>query len=129
MKPGYKTTEFWITIIVQLLNGLIQCGLIGAGTTLKVVSFASAALNALVYAIARAHVKSFDDADAQAGAKRRPTTATTPEGGFVKFELSLLLVLALLGMDRADRVHVAALDRQGGRARRSTARRARPPMP
>jgi hypothetical protein len=97
MKPGYKTTEFWITIIVQLLNGLIQCGLIGAGTTLKVVSFASAALNALVYAIARAHVKSFDDVDAQAGAAPS-TTATTPEGGFLKFELSLLLVLALLGM-------------------------------
>jgi hypothetical protein len=96
MKPGYKTTEFWITIAVQLLNGLIQCGLLGEGTMLKAVSFASAALNALVYAIARAHVKSWDAGDSGDEAPTDATPAKAPEGGFVR--IGLLAMLALVGL-------------------------------
>jgi hypothetical protein len=92
MKPGYKTTEFWITILVQLINGLIQCGLLGEGTTLKAVSFASAALNALVYAISRAHVKTYDDVPAATP----PVAPSAREGGFLKVELNLLLIFVLL---------------------------------
>lgn len=64
-KPGYKTTEFWITFIIQIMNALVQSGLIGDGTQLvKGLSFAAAALTAIVYAITRAQVKAAASADA-----------------------------------------------------------------
>lgn len=31
MKPGYLTTEFWITLVAQAVNIAVQLGWVGAG--------------------------------------------------------------------------------------------------
>lgn len=57
-KPGYKTTEFWLTVGSSLLSFLYASGIIGEGTqTDKIVGFAVLALSTLGYNISRSIVK------------------------------------------------------------------------
>jgi hypothetical protein len=57
-KPGYKTTEFWLSLCALILGALIASGYIGdeSGTS-KVIAFAASALTALGYNISRGIVK------------------------------------------------------------------------
>lgn len=58
MKPGYKTTEYWLTIAAFLIGALIASGVLAdGGQTFKIVSFIGAALSALGYTASRGFVK------------------------------------------------------------------------
>jgi hypothetical protein len=60
-KPGYKTTEFWLTLLAAVLGVLIQFDVIpteGDGWVAKVVSAVVLALGAAGYAVSRGLAKS-----------------------------------------------------------------------
>lgn len=57
-KPGFKTSEFWICLLVLLLGALVQSGALGEGHwALKAIAFAFTTLGALGYTAARAKAK------------------------------------------------------------------------
>jgi len=62
IKPGYKTTEFWLTSAAIVLGLLLASGALDAVASdswiTKLVGGAVAALNALGYTVSRASVKS-----------------------------------------------------------------------
>lgn len=58
MKPGYKTSEFWITILLFVLSAVWGSGLIGAGTTTDhVFAFIAATAGQLGYTLSRGIAK------------------------------------------------------------------------
>lgn len=61
MDKGYKTSEFWITVVVQIVGFLIASGVFAEVSPIgKVLSFAAMALSALGYSAARTGVKKAD---------------------------------------------------------------------
>jgi len=57
-KPGYKTSEFWLSLIYIVIGSLIASGFIGSESMGgKVLAFAASALAALGYSISRGIVK------------------------------------------------------------------------
>jgi hypothetical protein len=58
-KPGYKTTEGWLTALTSLLSLLYAFGLIGNGQGVddKVAAFLCAALATAGYSVSRGMVK------------------------------------------------------------------------
>lgn len=59
VKPGYKTTEFWLTAAAQGLSLLFASGAIHAGTALgQVLGVVAMALTAAGYAVSRGIAKS-----------------------------------------------------------------------
>lgn len=59
-KPGYKTTEFWLTFAAMLIGTLYASGVIspeGASPTAKVIAFIAAVLASLGYTVARGAAK------------------------------------------------------------------------
>jgi hypothetical protein len=58
VKPGYKTTEFWLTLVAVVLSAVASSGLLAEGSTwVKVVGVALAVLATLGYTASRAVVK------------------------------------------------------------------------
>jgi hypothetical protein len=58
VKPGWQTSEAWITFLIVLLGGLLSSGLVADLPTWgKVITFAIAALKAVTYTAARASIK------------------------------------------------------------------------
>lgn len=58
MKPGYKTTEFWLSLAAILLGALITSGAIPADSVFdKLLGIAATVLGALGYTVSRAFVK------------------------------------------------------------------------
>ncbi len=71
MKPGYKTTEFYLTLLVMLLGTLMASGLIGPEHWIAgVVGMALAALKAMGYTSGRSKQKVADSLG-----KSEPTAA------------------------------------------------------
>ena len=57
-KPGYKTTEFWLTLLVTILGALAASGLLIEGHwSLQLVGMATGVLAALGYSKDRAKTK------------------------------------------------------------------------
>lgn len=57
-KPGYKTTEFWLSLAAKLLGAAFAAGLIGDGTPLaRIAGLAAVVLTSLGYTVNRAMVK------------------------------------------------------------------------
>jgi hypothetical protein len=57
-KPGYKTTEFWLTFAATLVGLLISSGLIAETSAVgKTVALAASALAAAGYSYSRALTK------------------------------------------------------------------------
>lgn len=59
-RPGYKTTEFWITLLVTIISTLYASGVIspeGGSPTAKVIAFIAAALASLGYTVSRGVAK------------------------------------------------------------------------
>lgn len=74
-KPGYKTTEFWLTAALHLLTLLIASGLLHTGSPFaSIAAIAMSALTQLQYTSGRNTVKS-ETLNAQ------PTPAPTPTPG------------------------------------------------
>ena len=60
VKPGYLTTEFWITVIVALGSLLWGAGVLdpeGAGTANKVFGLVVSGLSAIGYTVSRGLAK------------------------------------------------------------------------
>lgn len=57
VKPGYKTTEFWLKLAALLLSTLFASGVMTSNTVLAVAGVAASILTALGYAVTRAMVK------------------------------------------------------------------------
>ena len=61
--PGYKTTEFYLTLLAQLLAAFLAAGALPeAHLAVKVAAFVVAALAQLGYTAGRAYVKGKDTA-------------------------------------------------------------------
>jgi len=57
-KPGYKTTEFWLSAAAMIISQLYASGVIGeGGTASKIVALVASLLTALGYTAARAKAK------------------------------------------------------------------------
>lgn len=77
MKPGYKTTEFWLSSIAMLVLMLGASGVFGASSTVgQIVAFAGQALAALGYTWTRGAVKK-----AEAGVAKPPAEQPGLGGG------------------------------------------------
>ena len=58
-KPGYKTTEFWLSLAAVVLSAAIGTGLLPAGSVaLAIATVASVALTSIGYTAARTKAKS-----------------------------------------------------------------------
>jgi len=58
-KPGYKTTEFWLSLLAMLLGALMASGVIAEGSTVaQILGIVLAGLAQLGYTAGRAQVKS-----------------------------------------------------------------------
>jgi len=58
MKPGIKTTEFWLAAAATVIGGLMASGVIAEDSSLaKVIGIAASALVALAYTGARLALK------------------------------------------------------------------------
>jgi hypothetical protein len=58
MSPGYKTTEFWLTLLTTLMSALVATGLIGPDTqAAKVAATVTMVLASIGYTASRATVK------------------------------------------------------------------------
>lgn len=58
VKPGWQTTEFWLSTAAKLLGILFAAGVIGAGTQLeRIAGLAAAVLAQLGYTVSRGQVK------------------------------------------------------------------------
>jgi hypothetical protein len=59
VKPGYATTEFWLSLIANLVGALMASGMFADGSTvMRVAGVAAMVLATLGYQAARAWVKS-----------------------------------------------------------------------
>ena len=57
-KPGYKTTEFWLSLAALVLGALLASGAIGEDSgSGKILAFAASALTALGYSVSRGMTK------------------------------------------------------------------------
>ena len=60
-KPGYKTTEFWLTLVVTAMGFLLASGAIEAlpedSIVVKIVGVACGVLASLGYTVTRASIK------------------------------------------------------------------------
>jgi hypothetical protein len=57
-KPGYKTTEFYLSLLATLVGFLIASGAVSdAGAVGKIIAFAASILTALGYTVARTFAK------------------------------------------------------------------------
>lgn len=58
VKPGYKTSEFWLAFASSVLAAFLSSGLLPEShPAVKVAAFCAAALASLGYSVSRAHVK------------------------------------------------------------------------
>lgn len=58
VKPGYKTTEFWLTVVAGLVGFAYASGAVGESTTLyQALGVVSTVLGALGYTISRGIAK------------------------------------------------------------------------
>lgn len=58
MKPGYKTTEFWLSAVTTLIGLLMTSGVIMPGSTWdKAIGLGMAALATMGYTASRGNVK------------------------------------------------------------------------
>jgi hypothetical protein len=61
-KPGWKTTEFWLTLIANIVGLLLASGAITNDMVLQGLGMASMALGNLGYGMARASTKRSENA-------------------------------------------------------------------
>ncbi len=57
-KPGYATTEFWLTLAAMLIGTLVTSGAFADTSTIgKIIAFAATALASIGYSMSRAITK------------------------------------------------------------------------
>lgn len=66
MTPGYKTSEFWITVVVVALGALMSSGLLaGDSSVMRVAGVVMSTLKALGYTASRTLLKAQEPDDAK----------------------------------------------------------------
>lgn len=61
MKPGYKTSEFWLSLLVMVLGALMSSGVVAdGGATATIIGGALTLLSGGVYTLNRMGVKKAD---------------------------------------------------------------------
>lgn len=94
VKPGWQTTEFWLSVAAKLLGILYASGAIGDGTVAaRIAGLATTVLAALGYTVARAAVKVAAQRADSGTANSSPTTSRAPQAG--RARLTVLILLAL----------------------------------
>lgn len=58
MTPGWKTSEFWLTLVTQAIGAVAASGAATGSPWVQATGVATAALAALGYNVSRAQVKS-----------------------------------------------------------------------
>ena len=58
VKPGYKTTEFWLSVVASAVGLVMASGLPSDNWIIKVAGIAAMVLSALGYTASRSTVKS-----------------------------------------------------------------------
>lgn len=90
VKPGYKTTEFYLSLLAMLIGALYTSGLIGANTTLDhALGFASMILSSLGYTVSRGIAKG--------GAAANDNVQAAPamrQAGFASVVVMLFIAIA-----------------------------------
>jgi len=77
MKPGFKSTEFWLSAAAALVSLLMASGAFGDDSSFaKALGFASAALASLGYSASRAFTKS---AEVKAAAEVEKARESSPK--------------------------------------------------
>lgn len=57
-KPGYKTTEFWLTVVATAVGFALTSGLIGEGSQVeKLLGMAAQVLSTMGYSVSRGIAK------------------------------------------------------------------------
>jgi hypothetical protein len=70
VKPGYKTTEFWLTAAASIVGLVLASGILSVdGEAFRLVGLGAAVLTSLGYSVARAKTKV---EEARASDPRRP---------------------------------------------------------
>jgi hypothetical protein len=57
MRPGWKTSEFWLSTAAQVLGAVMASGAVPGGVVAQIAGAALAALSALGYTAGRVAVK------------------------------------------------------------------------
>jgi len=58
MKPGYKTTEFWLSLAAILISAILSSGIVAGGSAIaQALGLALGALSAAGYSVSRGIVK------------------------------------------------------------------------
>ena len=74
MSPGYKTTEFYVSLFVMILGAFVASGIVGPDhISMKAVALITTVLAALGYTLARAKTKFGDSLATAEAMKMLPT--------------------------------------------------------
>lgn len=57
VKPGYKTTEFWLSIVMSMLSLVVSYQAVAKDPSGALSYFFTSALPVIVYTVSRAYVK------------------------------------------------------------------------
>ena len=57
VKPGYKTTEFWLKLIAMALSALFASGALTNSTAVQIAGIVATILGAIGYTVARTMAK------------------------------------------------------------------------
>lgn len=86
VKPGYKTTEYWLTKLALVLTALYATGVIPtSGTAAQVAAIAASALGVLGYTVLRSSVKN------------TAAVAASSAPGFASLRMMLVLAMLAIG--------------------------------
>lgn len=55
--PGYRTTEFWLTLAGEVVSALVVSGVFESDQALKILALAGAIIARVAYTIARSKTK------------------------------------------------------------------------
>lgn len=60
VKPGYKTTEFWLSAVAAIVGILLTSGVLVEGNSItQVVGIIATALSAMGYSVSRGNAKKY----------------------------------------------------------------------
>ena len=75
-KPGYKTSEFWLSLAAVVVGLLYAAGVVADGSAFdKVLALAASLLGALGYTVSRGGVKKASAAAAALSSQPKPDAA------------------------------------------------------
>lgn len=77
-KPGWKTSEFWLTLVAIVVGGLLASGLITSAPIMQALGALSSILGALGYTTQRGFVKVADSKAAAFVAASQGAQAVNP---------------------------------------------------